>query len=672
MIGGKLPIWDWGPALQHRLHACAVPFVLAGSAVVPAKSFPAAIAADQVHLRILETTDLHVHLLPFDYYRNRPTPVLGLARTAGLIQSLRAKAANTLLFDNGDFLQGSPMGDYMALARGLQPGEEHPMIAAMNRLGYDAATIGNHEFNFGLDFLQTALARAAFPVVLANAATAVGPSPTADKTILPPWTILDRTVQDGSGTTHPLRIGVIGLLPPQTAIWDRDHLQGRLFFRDMVETAAAQVPAIRSAGADVVVALAHTGIGEAEAVPGMENAALPLARIDGLDALLMGHAHQVFPSPAFHGLPGVDAARGTIAGKPAVMAGCYGSHVGVIDLALQRTGTRWRVATSVAHARAIARPRPNGAFAARARSQPDVLHAAREAHDATRRYMARAVGATQVPLSTHLALVSDCAAIRVVAVAGADHIRRALADTPHAGLPVLGVASPFKAGGRGGPLNYTDIPTGPLALRHMADLYLFPNHQRALHITGADLAEWLERSAAIYLQMTPGRIARPLIDPAFPSYNFDMVSGVSYFIDPAAAPRYDARGLLINPGTRRIRDLCHAGHPVAPQDEFVVATSSYRLSTMLATPGAAPPRLVPATGRMARDVLTAWFTAGNMPRPPDDHDGWHLDLPRGTSATFDTSPRFRPDGLRGAGPALADLGITDTGFRRLLVTSTDR
>ena len=635
------------------------------------KTFPSAITADQVHLRILETTDLHVHLMPFDYFRNRATPVLGLARAAGLIDALRAGATNSLLFDDGDFLQGSPMGDYMALARGLQAGDLHPMIAAMNRLGYDAATIGNHEFNFGLEFLQNSLAGAAFPVVAANVATVLGASAADDRMLLPPWTMLQRQVCDGAGNMHPLRVGVVGLLPPQTGIWDRDHLDGRVFFRDMVETATALVPAIRQAGADLVVVLAHTGIGGADAVPGMENAAIPLARTPGLDVLLLGHSHQIFPSPAFAGLAWVDVARGTIAGKPAVMAGCYGSHVGVIDLVLQRDAGRWHVTTSFAHAHPIARLRRNGAFVARAKSAPDVLRGAEEAHVATMRYMARRVGATRVPLTTHLALISDCAALRIVAEAKADHVRHARAGSAHAHLPVLGTATPFKAGGRGGPLNYTDIPAGALALRHMADLYLFPNQIRALHVTGADLAEWLERAAALYRQVIPGQADQPLIDPAFPSYNFDMVAGVSYAFDATAPARYDAQGVLIDPFASRLRGLSRAGIPVAPQDEFILATSSFRLSTLRATPVAAPPRLVHASGRLGRDVLTDWFIAGNTPDGTPATEGWRLAMPQGATATFDTSPRLRVDVAQAAGLALSDLGLTDTGFRRLRLAARD-
>lgn len=637
--------------------------------MIHAKSNASATEVDLIHLRILETTDLHGHIMPFDYFKNRPTPALGLARAAGLIGTLRAEVANCLLFDNGDFLQGSPLGDYAAYGGGPAGDDPHPMIAAMNRLDYDAGTLGNHEFNYGLDFLRAALSQAAFPVVAANAVLAQEGEPFADRTLLPPWTLLTRTLRDGAGGLHPIRIGVLGLLPPQTGLWDRDLLQGRLRFHDMVQTAAIVVPAIRAAGADLVVALAHTGIGEDEALPGMENAALPLARIDGIDVLLLGHEHQVFPSAGFAGLAGVDAERGLIAGKPAVMAGCFGSHVGVVDLALRRGPRGWCVVQARTQARPIARTRANGTFVARTQSRPEVLQTVEAAHAATRRFMARPVGATRVPLSTHLALVEDCAALRVVAEAKADHLRRALAGGAHAHLPVLGTAAPGKAGGRGGAINFTDIPAGALALRHMADLYPFPNHLRGLRVTGAEVAEWIERAAAIYHRILPGLPDQPLFDPAFPPYNFDIVKGVSFRIDVGSASRYDARGHLLDPGARRLRELTRNGRPVAPDEEFVLATNSYRLATLSALTLPAPPRLVHAAARTGREVLTDWFVAGNEPDDRPAAEGWSLLWPRGASVTFDTSPRFRPPPSRAGEPTLIDLGITEGGFRRLRLTS---
>ena len=149
---------------------------------------------DTIRLRLLATSDLHVHILPFDYHTGLPADRLGLARTASLIVEARGEVENCLLFDNGDFLQGSPLGDFVAQVRGLQTGDVHPVVAAMNALGYDAGTLGNHEFNYGLDFLTTALAGAAFPIVTANVQRVNDPH--ADRPLALPYVILDRSLQD--------------------------------------------------------------------------------------------------------------------------------------------------------------------------------------------------------------------------------------------------------------------------------------------------------------------------------------------------------------------------------------------------------------------------------------------------------------------------------------------
>ena len=126
----------------------------AGSALIALHPYSARAAANQAHLRIMETTDLHVHVMPYDYYSDKPVDTVGLSRTATLINGVRAEATNSMLLDNGDFLQGNPMGDYVAYERGMKEGDTHPVIDAMNAVGFDAATIGNHEFNYGLEFLM--------------------------------------------------------------------------------------------------------------------------------------------------------------------------------------------------------------------------------------------------------------------------------------------------------------------------------------------------------------------------------------------------------------------------------------------------------------------------------------------------------------------------------------
>ena len=182
----------------------------AGASLIALHPYSARAASNQAHLRIMETTDLHVHVFPYDYYSDGPRDTVGLARTAALIDNIRDEATNSLLVDNGDFLQGNPMGDYIAYERGMKEGDLHPVIAAMNAVGFDASTLGNHEFNYGLDFLMKSLAGAAFPIVSANVVREMGATPRDDTPLIPPYVILDRNLTDGAGETHPIKIGLIG------------------------------------------------------------------------------------------------------------------------------------------------------------------------------------------------------------------------------------------------------------------------------------------------------------------------------------------------------------------------------------------------------------------------------------------------------------------------------
>ncbi|HAC50389.1 MAG TPA: 2',3'-cyclic-nucleotide 2'-phosphodiesterase, partial [Sulfitobacter sp.] len=209
---------------------------LAGSAgLLALHPFSLRAAANQAHLRLMETTDLHVHVFPYDYYADKEVDTVGLSRTASIVKSIRAEATNTLMLDNGDFLQGNPMGDYIAYERGMKEGDMHPVIQAMNTLGYDASTLGNHEFNYGLDFLMKSLAGADFPVVSANVVKKVGAKPSDDDTLVKPYVLLDRMLTDGAGEVHPIKIGIIGFVPPQIMAWDRRHLEGKVQARDILE-----------------------------------------------------------------------------------------------------------------------------------------------------------------------------------------------------------------------------------------------------------------------------------------------------------------------------------------------------------------------------------------------------------------------------------------------------
>ncbi|MDO9525979.1 MAG: metallophosphoesterase, partial [Gemmobacter sp.] len=333
------------------------------------------------NLRILATSDLHAHVVPHDYYTDRSAEGVGLAHTARLIEILRGSATNSILLDNGDFLQGSAMGDYAAEA-GVNP---HPIIAAMNYLDYDVVALGNHELNYGLPFLRQALAAAQFPVVSANLMTADGQA-----TLFAREALLDRVLRDQDGRDWPIRIGVIGFLPPQVVAWDRLHLADKATATGIVEAARGLVPVLRAAGADVVIALCHSGIGDGSDDPDSEDAGLALARVPGIDAMITGHTHQVFPGPDFADQPLADCVKGQLAGIPACMPGSAGSHVGVIDLALRRTAGGWQVESGTARAAPVTE-------ASYLPPCPGILRLMDVHHRGTRAHLSRTVGLIERP-----------------------------------------------------------------------------------------------------------------------------------------------------------------------------------------------------------------------------------------------------------------------------------
>ena len=615
-------------------------------------------AATRVALRIMATTDMHMHVLPYNYIADRPSARLGLARTAALIEQRRAERPGSLLFDNGDFLQGNALGDYVAETEQPRDRSIHPAVAAMNSVGYDAATLGNHDFNYGVGFLRRALARAEFPVTVANARMRHGPATR-------PWLILDRVLSDQDGRRWPLRIGVIGFLPPQTAVW-YGGLGEELVCEDIIEAARRELPRLRAAGADLVVALAHSGLGSATPPPRSDNAAAALAALPGVDVVIAGHTHQVFPGPDIAAAPGIDPERGTLSGKPAVMAGFGGSHLGLIDLDLERAtgaeGPQWRIADFHSRAEPVSDSLP---------ALNRVARPALPAHRAAVRHYRRRIGRTDEHLHSFFSLIGDDRALRLVTMAQRWHVRRQIRGSQWERLPILSAAAPFRAGGRGGPDHYTDVPPGTLTLRNLADLYFFPNHLRAVVITGTELEGWLERSASLFMQVAPGDRDVPLINPDFPSYNFEVIDGVTWEIDLSRPARFDPDGGLRHPEAHRIRDLRHRGQPVAAADRFILVTNSYRLAACGLFRSSAPsgPVLLDEP-TLTRDVLRAYIRHCRALRPAPARSWRFAPLP-GATVLFETSPEAvaHLDSLAADTDLRIDhVGNTDSGFAIMRLT----
>ena len=589
----------------------------------------AATAPETIKLRILATSDLHANILAWDYHADKACPSRGLARTATLIGTARDQVANSMLFDNGDFLNGNALGDWMAqtLADETNIARVHPMIAAINHLRYDAVTLGNHEFSHGLRALARSLRDASFPVVASNLRlTAAGATEFSVNSQM-----LTRDLVDAAGNTHLINIAVIGFLPPQTTIWEHRHLKDRAEVDDIFSTAVALIPQLRAAGADLVIALSHSGIGCGERDPLAENASDDLAGVDGIDVVIAGHTHMIFPTPD----------RKDLAGKPVVMPGFFGSHLGVIDLTLRKSGNtpRWLVDDYQVHTRPITqRSAEDGASVAVVGDDPALVSLVAQDHAALQEWSDHPIGRTPVPLHSFFALLTPSPALDLVAAAQSRHLAQVLTDGPCAGLPVLSAVAPFKAGGRGGSGNYTFIPKGPLLRRHVGDLYLHPNSLVGLCLPGHAVLRWLERSVSLFHQILPGAQDADLINLDFPSYDFDVIYGLTYQVDLSQPARFDRRGTEVAPDARRIVNPCFQDSPVRPDQMFALATNSYRCA---GGSGFAQPRadqVIFEASQSNQSLVEAFVKAGGQ-ADPSAAPHWGFVPQPGTTAVFDSDPR---------------------------------
>lgn len=596
-------------------------------------SLPAA----TVDFRIMETTDLHSNMMDFDYYKDRPTDKFGLTRTATLIAAARAEVKNSVLVDNGDVIQGSPLGDYVA-AKGLKQGETHPVYQAMNTLGYRVGNLGNHEFNYGLDYLQKALAGAHFPYINANIIDA-----TTGKPRFTPWLIKPEKVVGRDGKTYTLNVGYIGFVPPQIMVWDRANLQGKITVDDITATARRWVPVMRQQGADVVVAVAHSGLSSEPYHALAENSVWYLSQVPGIDAIMFGHAHAVFPSADFAAIPGADIKQGTLNGIPAVMPGMWGDHLGVVDLTLNNDDGKWKVAQARAEARPIY---DKAAKKSLAQEDSALVQVLAEAHHATRDFVAKPIGKSADVMYSYLALIQDDPTVQIVNNAQRAYVEHFIQGDPDlANLPVLSAAAPFKAGGRkNDPSSYVEVEKGALTFRNAADLYLYPNTLVVMKASGAQVKEWLECSAGQFNQIDPQqKQPQALINWDYRTYNFDVIDGVNYQIDVTQPARYDAECQLIHPQASRIKNLTWQGKPLDAGATFLIATNNYRAWGGKFA-GTGEKYIAFASPDENRAIVSSWISAQTQAQGevhPQADNNWRL-APIHSDVTldirFETSP----------------------------------
>ncbi|WP_214798827.1 MULTISPECIES: bifunctional 2',3'-cyclic-nucleotide 2'-phosphodiesterase/3'-nucleotidase [unclassified Exiguobacterium] len=600
---------------------------------------------DIVKLRFLETTDLHTNITNYDYFQDKVDNTIGLTKVATLINEHRTAAGetNTFLFDNGDTIQGTPFGDYV---RESQAGKnevfEHPMYKAMAALNYDAVTLGNHEFNFGLDFLYNAMegSKGKLRFVNSNVNDLEG-NPIVSKFNVDGQEvqIIERTVTDMDGETHTIKVGVFGVVPPKIMSWDSGNLQGRVTTEDIIPSAREAVQKLKDQGADVVVALAHSGIGESaaladEQLDSEENVGYALTKIDGLDMVMTGHQHGRFPDAKgmFTSFPNVDMTKGTINGKPVVMANNQGKDLGVIDFELELVDGKWQIIDASATLDTVT---------ADTAVDPTIQALIEDDHLATIDYINQPVGEIQDDIQSYFALVRDDASVQFVTNAQKWYVEKELETNPELSaykeLPLLSAGAPFKAGGREltDASYYTNIPKGQIALKNVADLYVYPNTLEVVKVTGKDVMDWLEMSAGAFDQIEED--GENLLNLQFRSYNFDILDGLTYEIDVTGPAKFDVGGKLVNENANRVKNVEYNGQPIKMDQEFLVATNNYRAGSSSFPGLGGGKNIVYRSAYETRNVISDYIIESKDKLDYKADDNWKIVADAKRSVTFETA-----------------------------------
>ncbi|NYH55186.1 2',3'-cyclic-nucleotide 2'-phosphodiesterase/3'-nucleotidase [Nocardiopsis arvandica] len=559
----------------------------------------AASSARDALITVMGTSDLHGHCLNWDYFKDAEFEDgegnhIGIAKAASLIKEVRAERGrnNTLLFDSGDTIQGAPLATYYNVVEPItETGQTHPMARAMNAVGYDAVALGNHEFNYGLEHLDTWIDQMQAPVLAANAL-----HHGTDEPAYRPYVLKRMKVDclDKPGT-QPLVVGVLGLTNPGSIIWDRHNVEGELEFADLVESARHWVPVMRGEGADLVIVSAHSGDSGTSSYGGgvpVENASAMVAEeVPGIDAILFGHAHRDI-SERF--------VTNKVTGEQVLMTmpSYWGRRLSVMDLALRRERGRWRVTSKSAvtlNSNTV-------------EEDPEIVELVADQHATAVEYVNQVVATSVEELSAAQACWRDTAIVDYIQHVQIETVRAAIQDTAEAALPVLSIAAPFSRS--------AVFPAGDVSIRDIAGLYVYDNTLLAGVLTGAQLRDYLEYSARYFHRVS----ASGAVDPGgltnaggTPDYNFDQVAGLEYDID------------VSRPVGGRITSLTLQGAKVADDQRFVLAVNNYRQSGGGGFPHITGAPVVYNAQVQVRQALIDYATATGTIDPADFHVvNWRL------------------------------------------------
>ena len=545
--------------------------LLAGALAVTmlAGTLPAAFAAEEgeKHLTILGTSDMHGNIWGYSYEDDKDPGNNGMARLYTYIQQVREENPNTILIDAGDDIQGTIMTDDIY---NKTPDEAHPIIAAMNFMGYDAMTLGNHEFNWGIETMNKILGQADFPVLAANVRNAKGDFVTGAG-----WTIVEK---DG------VKVAVIGVVTPDVPIWDggKEGIEGCTF--EAANTAVKKAIAEIGDKADVIVVSAHMGMyAEFDEDNGSDSAQKLLDDNPEIDVLQVAHNHVVVKDK--QGAVPIGGVRNG------------GRDIARFDLTLDADNN---VVSATVDVVDMANTAPSQAI----RDIPLVA----ESHQKTIDYIKGGTGEDGEqgePLGVTTAKFQPEDEIRglpegklrdtaVMDLINKIQMENAQADVSAAAL--------FK--------DTSDLPEGNINYGNIFDIYKFDNTLYRVTVTGAELKAYMEWSAECYNQWVPGDI-NISFDPEYPGYLYDMFAGVDYEIN------------LSKPKGERIENVMFKGEPLTDDQTLTLAVNNYRYSSALKAGGLIEGKKEWESSNSIRDMIVAYF-AEHSPVAPEVDNNWKI------------------------------------------------
>ncbi|MEU1467782.1 5'-nucleotidase C-terminal domain-containing protein [Streptomyces sp. NPDC005761] len=529
---------------------------------------------------VMGTTDLHGNVFNWDYFTDKEFDDkahndVGLAKISTLVDQVRREKGrhNTLMIDAGDTIQGTQLSYYYAKIDPItaKHGPVHPMAQAMNAIGYDAAALGNHEFNYGIPVLRKFEEQCDFPLLGANALDA--------KTLRPafaPYVIKKLRTPHG----RDVRVAILGLTNPGIAIWDKANVGGKMVFPGLEEQAAKYVPRLRSMGADVVIVSAHSGSSGTSSygdqIPYVENAAgLVAEQVPGIDAILVGHAHSEIPE---YFVENKQTGKKVVLSEPLK----WGQRLTLFDFDLVWEKGRWvveKAGAQVLNSNTVVEDR-------------EITKLLVDEHRKVVAYVNQVIGTSTVAMTTAEAAWKDEPIIDLINVVQAETVKAALAGGEYASLPVLSQASCFS--------RTAQIPAGNVTIKDAAGLYPFENTLEARLLTGVQIKDYLEFSARYYVQTAAGvpvDTSKLTNADSTPDYNYDAVSGLTYDID------------IAKPNGSRIVNLSFGGEPIDPAAQFVLAVNNYRASGGGNFPHVPGAKQLWANSEEIRNTIISWVQA---------------------------------------------------------------